>query len=51
MDKNALDYLRITNRDESKINIIEQYLRATMQFREYDDESQDPIYSKVKNTY
>jgi aconitate hydratase len=42
-----LDYLRQTNRDEAKINIIEQYLKATNQFREYDNESQDPIYSKV----
>ncbi len=49
VDKNALDYLRQTNRDQSKINIIEQYLKATQQFRDYEDESQDPIYSKVRN--
>ena len=47
VDKNTLDYLRQTNRSESKIKIVEQYLRATKQFRDYHDESEDPIFSKV----
>jgi aconitate hydratase len=47
VDKNTLDYLRQTNRDENKIRVIEQYLKATMQFRDYNNESEDPIFSKV----
>lgn len=37
------------DRSDEKINIIEQYLKATKQFRDYDDQSQDPIFSKVRN--
>lgn len=48
VDKNTLEYLRQTNRDENKISVIEQYLKATKQFRDYNDESEDPIYSKVR---
>ncbi|KAG5675689.1 hypothetical protein PVAND_005573 [Polypedilum vanderplanki] len=47
VDRRSIDYLRQTNRSEEKINIVEQYLKATKQFRDYDDESQDPIYTKV----
>jgi aconitate hydratase len=35
------------DRSEEKINVVEQYLKATNQFRNYDDASQDPIYTKV----
>ncbi|KAG4077743.1 hypothetical protein HA402_011172 [Bradysia odoriphaga] len=47
VDSNSLDYLRQTNRSEDKIRIIEQYLRATKQLRNYADASQDPHYTQV----
>lgn len=47
IDANAVEYLRNTNRSEEKIKIIEEYLKITKQFRNYSDESQDPIYTKV----
>ena len=36
------------DRSEEKIKIVEQYLKATKQFRNYDDESQDPVFTKVR---
>lgn len=47
VDMNSLSYLRQTNRSEDKIKIIEEYLRATKQLRNYLDASQDPHYTKV----
>ncbi|CAH2226546.1 jg22696, partial [Pararge aegeria aegeria] len=34
-------------RSAEKIKIIEEYLRATKQFRDYSNQSQDPIFSEV----
>jgi len=34
-------------RDSSKIEYIEAYLKAVGLFRNYDDPSQDPVYSEV----
>lgn len=39
----------ITDRSEDKIRIIEQYLQATKQLRNYADASQDPHYTQVGN--
>lgn len=47
VDANSLDYLRQTNRSADKIRIIEEYLRATRQLRNYADASQDPHYTQV----
>lgn len=35
------------DRSEDRIHLIEQYLKATKQLRDYLDESQDPNYTKV----
>lgn len=40
--------IKFSDRSEEKINIVEQYLKATKQFRHYDDESQDPVFTKVE---
>lgn len=37
----------ITDRSEDKIRVIEGYLKATNQLRNYSDESQDPHYTNV----
>lgn len=35
------------DRSEEKIELIRKYLQVTKQFRNYNDQSQDPHYSKV----
>ncbi|XP_039762645.1 cytoplasmic aconitate hydratase-like [Pararge aegeria] len=47
VDERSLQYLSQTNRSAEKIKIIEEYLRATKQFRDYSNQSQDPIFSEV----
>ncbi|GBP46229.1 Cytoplasmic aconitate hydratase [Eumeta japonica] len=47
IDHGALDYLRQTNRSEEKVTLIEAYLKATNQFRDFNNEAQDPIFSEV----
>jgi len=47
VDENSLVYLRQTNRDESKVQLMERYLKAVGMFRNYSDESQDPVFSEV----
>ncbi|CAO1339646.1 unnamed protein product [Diamesa tonsa] len=47
VDENSMDYLRQTNRSQEKINIVEKYLKCTDQFRNYEDEAEDPVFSKV----
>lgn len=47
IDQNALDYLRQTNRAEDKVQVIEAYLKATNQLRNFSDASQDPVYTQV----
>ncbi|CAK1547921.1 unnamed protein product [Leptosia nina] len=47
VDERSLDYLGQTNRSEEKINIIKQYLKATKQFRDYNNTDQDPVFSEV----
>ncbi|CAH0698346.1 unnamed protein product [Spodoptera exigua] len=47
VDERSLQYLCQTNRSKEKIAIIEAYLRATKQFRDYNNPAQDPIFSEV----
>lgn len=47
VDQMSLTYLRLTNRDESKVKIIEHYLQSVKLLRDYSNESQDPIYSEI----
>ncbi|XP_075989651.1 cytoplasmic aconitate hydratase-like [Anticarsia gemmatalis] len=47
VDERSLQYLSQTNRSKEKIDIIEAYLRATKQFRDYNNPEQDPIFSEV----
>jgi aconitate hydratase len=36
IDRQTIDYLQMTGRDEHKVKFIEEYLRAQGLFREYD---------------
>ncbi|XP_066589508.1 cytoplasmic aconitate hydratase-like [Prorops nasuta] len=47
VDKQSLAYLRQTNRSEEHIRNIEKYLSIVGMLRNYDDESQDPVFSEV----
>ncbi|XP_058053616.1 cytoplasmic aconitate hydratase-like [Anopheles bellator] len=47
VDKNALEYLRQTNRAEDRIQTIEAYLRATNQLRDFSDATQDPAFTQL----
>uniref|UniRef100_A0A182J569 Cytoplasmic aconitate hydratase n=1 Tax=Anopheles atroparvus TaxID=41427 RepID=A0A182J569_ANOAO len=47
VDQNALDYLRQTNRAEEKVCVIEAYLKATEQLRNFSDAEQDPVFTQV----
>ncbi|XP_050360030.1 cytoplasmic aconitate hydratase-like [Nymphalis io] len=47
VDERSLQYLSQTNRSAEKIKIIEAYLKATKQFRDYSDPAQDPVFSEV----
>ncbi|XP_013133424.1 PREDICTED: cytoplasmic aconitate hydratase-like isoform X2 [Papilio polytes] len=47
VDNRSLQYLVQTNRSDEKIKIIEAYLRATKQFRDYTNSNEDPIFSEV----
>ncbi|KAK7482145.1 hypothetical protein BaRGS_00026610 [Batillaria attramentaria] len=47
VDKQSLAYLTQTGRDQDKIQVIENYLRAAHMFRDYSDATQDPVFSQV----
>ncbi|CAH1283635.1 unnamed protein product [Diabrotica balteata] len=47
VDSNSLDYLRQTNRSEEQIQVIESYLKATKQLRNYTSEATDPVFSET----
>lgn len=47
MDKNSIDYLRLTGRNEDKIAYIESYLKTQGLYRNYEDSSSDPIFNDV----
>jgi len=45
VDKQSIDYLRLTGRDEGKIQVIEEYLKRQKLFRLYDGSMPDPVFS------
>ncbi|XP_076301008.1 cytoplasmic aconitate hydratase isoform X1 [Lasioglossum baleicum] len=47
VDQQSLVYLRQTGRAEEHIKRIERYLSTVRMLRNFDDESQDPIFSEV----
>ncbi|XP_014208189.1 cytoplasmic aconitate hydratase [Copidosoma floridanum] len=47
VDQQSLAYLRQTSRSDEHIDRIEKYLKAVRMIRNYDDESQDPVFSEV----
>ncbi|XP_075221965.1 cytoplasmic aconitate hydratase-like isoform X2 [Lycorma delicatula] len=47
VDLNSLDYLRQTNREETKIKLIEEYLRVTKMLRNFSNEKEDPVFTQV----
>ncbi|KAF7995222.1 hypothetical protein HCN44_004694 [Aphidius gifuensis] len=47
IDKQSLNYLRQTGRNENHIERIEKYLEAVKMLRNYNDESQDPIFTET----
>jgi len=47
VDKNSLDYLRLTGRAEDKIAYIEAYLKAQGLFRDYLNSATDPVFTDV----
>jgi len=42
-----LPYLQIKDRSEKKISIIREYLKATGQLRNFDNEDEDPKFTQV----
>ncbi|KAL4113489.1 hypothetical protein QTP88_017103 [Uroleucon formosanum] len=49
VDQNTLSYLQQTNRSSEKIAAVKAYLEASKMLRNYDDPSQDPVFSEVTN--
>ncbi|OWF36373.1 cytoplasmic aconitate hydratase-like isoform X2 [Mizuhopecten yessoensis] len=47
VDEKSLDYLQQTGRHSDKIQQIEKYLRAVHMFRNYSDQSEDPVFSQI----
>ncbi|XP_036673089.3 cytoplasmic aconitate hydratase [Drosophila suzukii] len=47
VDENTLSYLKLSNRSEKKISIIREYLKATGQFRNFDNEEEDPKFTQI----
>ncbi|UYV64807.1 ACO1 [Cordylochernes scorpioides] len=47
VDHASLDYLRQTGRSEKMLNYVAAYLKAVKMYRDYNDPSQDPVYSQV----
>ncbi|KAH1001462.1 hypothetical protein HUJ04_005480 [Dendroctonus ponderosae] len=47
VDKTSLTYLRQTNRSEEQVELIEAYLKATNQLRDYSDDKQEPVFSQI----
>lgn len=45
IDDQTLDYLRLSGRDESKVQLIEKYLRENGMFIDHKNPVEDPIYS------
>lgn len=47
VDEATVSYLKQTGRDESKLAIVEQYLKAVGMFRDFAKADQDPVFSEV----
>ncbi|KAJ8955621.1 hypothetical protein NQ318_001451 [Aromia moschata] len=47
VDEISLKYLRQTNRSEEQIKLIEAYLRATRQLRNYSSGDNEPVFSQT----
>ncbi|XP_011871581.1 PREDICTED: cytoplasmic aconitate hydratase-like isoform X3 [Vollenhovia emeryi] len=47
VDQQSLAYLKQTGRSEEHIDKIEKYLKNVRMLRNYDDPSQDPVFSEV----
>ncbi|KAL5240184.1 hypothetical protein ACI65C_007594 [Semiaphis heraclei] len=47
VDQNTLSYLQQTNRSSDKIAAVKAYLEASKMLRNYDDPSQDPVFSQI----
>ncbi|XP_015364045.1 PREDICTED: cytoplasmic aconitate hydratase-like [Diuraphis noxia] len=47
VDQNTLSYLQQTNRSSEKIAAVKAYLEASKMLRNYDDPSQDPVFSQI----
>ncbi|XP_046599313.1 cytoplasmic aconitate hydratase isoform X2 [Neodiprion lecontei] len=47
VDQQSLSYLRQTSRSEKHVTYIEEYLRTVKMLRNYNDPSQDPVFSEV----
>jgi aconitate hydratase len=47
VDAESIEYLRQTNREQDKINIISAYLSAVGLMRDYKNANQDPVFSEV----
>jgi aconitate hydratase len=45
IDGKTMDFLRVSGRDESKVQTIEKYLREQNLFVKYDGSQEDPVYS------
>ncbi|XP_068155569.1 LOW QUALITY PROTEIN: cytoplasmic aconitate hydratase-like [Drosophila tropicalis] len=45
-DENTLNYMKLTNRSEKKIEVVRQYLKVTGQMRNYNDDTKDPQYTQ-----
>uniref|UniRef100_A0A915J5E9 Aconitate hydratase n=1 Tax=Romanomermis culicivorax TaxID=13658 RepID=A0A915J5E9_ROMCU len=46
-DSATMEYLKQTGRDESKLKLMEEYLRKIKLFRNYSDTKEDPVFTKV----
>lgn len=47
VDNNSLTYLKQTNRDDEKVNIVAKYLASVGMLRDYSNDNEDPIFSEV----
>ena len=43
--KNCSPFL--SGRDEAKLKVVEEYLKAKKMFRNYDNAAEDPVFSQV----
>ena len=47
VDQRSLDYLVQTSREKKNVEYITAYLKAAGMFRDFNNESQDPVFSEV----